>query len=96
MQTLVMKFGGSSVGSAQAIQQLVKIARREQPSTANLIIVVSAMSGITDQLIRCADLAAANRSDEVLASIAAIRARHYNVIEELFRKVASENGSCLL
>ncbi len=83
MQTLVMKFGGSSVGNAKAIQQVVQIARQQQPQTTNLVIVVSAMGGVTDQLIRCASLAAANRADDVHDTIEAIRTKHYESIEEL-------------
>lgn len=83
MQTLVMKFGGTSVGNANAIQQVVHIARQQQPQTTNLVIVVSAMAGVTDQLIHCATLAAANRSDDLQSTIAALRAKHFETIEAL-------------
>ena len=46
----VLKFGGSSVGSAEAINKMVAIVVNstiKEPS----IVVVSAMSGITDQLL---------------------------------------------
>ena len=83
MQTLVMKFGGTSVGDANAIQQVVHIARQQQPQTTNLVIVVSAMGGVTDQLIRCATLAAANRADDLHDTIEAIRRKHFESIEDL-------------
>jgi aspartokinase/homoserine dehydrogenase 1 len=53
----VLKFGGSSVGSAEAINQMVAIvsARIQKEKT---IVVVSAMSGVTDQLIILAQTAA--------------------------------------
>ena len=53
----VLKFGGSSVGSAEAINQMVTIvsARLKQDKT---IVVVSAMSGVTDQLLMLAQTAA--------------------------------------
>jgi len=53
----VLKFGGSSVGSAEAINQMATIvsARLKQDKT---IVVVSAMSGVTDQLIMLAQTAA--------------------------------------
>ena len=50
----VMKFGGTSVGSVQAILSVKKIV--EQQSEA-VIVVVSALSGITDQLYKTAQLA---------------------------------------
>ena len=46
----VMKFGGTSVGSAEAMERTAAIIQRE---TANKIVVVSAMSGVTNSLIAC-------------------------------------------
>ena len=53
----VLKFGGSSVGSAEAINQMLSIviSRIEKEKT---IVVVSAMSGVTDELITLAQTAA--------------------------------------
>ncbi|ASZ13605.1 bifunctional aspartate kinase/homoserine dehydrogenase I [Chitinophaga pendula] len=48
----VLKFGGTSVGSASAIEQTCQIIR-QQSSGDRFAIVISAMSGITDKLIRC-------------------------------------------
>ena len=50
----VLKFGGTSVGAPETLNTLREIAlAQEQPA----IIVVSALSGVTDQLIRAAQLA---------------------------------------
>lgn len=52
----VLKFGGTSVGTAESILKVKKIVEsRNEP----VIVVVSAMGGVTDSLIRCADLATA-------------------------------------
>ena len=52
----VLKFGGSSVGTPDAITKVIAIVKqREQAMPA--IIVVSAMSGVTDQLILLAQSA---------------------------------------
>ena len=53
----VLKFGGSSVGSLEAINQMLSIviSRIEKEKT---IVVVSAMSGVTDELITLAQTAA--------------------------------------
>ena len=53
----VLKFGGSSVGSAEAINQMLSIviSRIEKEKT---IVVVSAMSEVTDELIKLAQTAA--------------------------------------
>lgn len=57
--TLVMKFGGTSVGSVEAIRQVADIARNAKSEWRNIAIVVSAMSGVTDKLLNGAKSAAA-------------------------------------
>ena len=53
----VLKFGGSSVGSAEAINQMIAIVITSIQKEKT-IVVVSAMSGVTDQLIMLAQTAA--------------------------------------
>ena len=51
-QTLVMKFGGTSVGSAERIGGVAKrVARHIKQHNSRIVVVVSAMSGETDRLI---------------------------------------------
>ena len=50
----IMKFGGTSVGSVDSIQKVKKIVEAEKEP---VIVVVSALGGITDQLIRTAMMA---------------------------------------
>ena len=52
----VLKFGGSSVGSPEAISKVIAIVK-ERVKTSPTIVVVSAMSGVTDQLILLAQSA---------------------------------------
>ena len=52
----VMKFGGTSVGSVESILSLKKIVE-EAAANERVIVVVSALGGITDRLIKTADLA---------------------------------------
>ncbi len=73
---LVMKFGGTSVGSAESIRQAVAIiqkCREKKP-----IVVVSAMSKVTDMLI-----AAAERAAKGEVSVDEIRKRHFEVVRAL-------------
>ena len=46
----VLKFGGSSVGTIEAISKVIAIVKA-RVQTKPSIVVVSAMSGVTDQLI---------------------------------------------
>jgi len=52
----VLKFGGTSVGSVSSILSLQKIVEKEAKCQP-VIVVVSALSGITDQLIATSQLA---------------------------------------
>ena len=48
----VLKFGGTSVGTAQRIQHVANIIKKEQISGNNIIVIVSAMAGETNKLIK--------------------------------------------
>ena len=50
---IVMKFGGTSVGNADRMQSVGEIIA-EHARTAEVVVVVSAMGGVTDMLIRAA------------------------------------------
>jgi aspartate kinase len=82
-KTLVMKFGGTSVGSPKAIRQIIEIARQAQSEWKNIAIVVSAMSGVTDALLNGA--AAAVAGDEYIAeeTAADLIQRHFETLDEL-------------
>jgi bifunctional aspartokinase / homoserine dehydrogenase 1 len=60
-KTLVMKFGGTSVGSAKAMREMAAIVRDLTGQWPGISVVVSAMSGVTDLLLGGA--AAAVRGD---------------------------------
>jgi aspartate kinase len=82
-RTLVMKFGGTSVGGPAAIRQSVGIVCAARAEWPRLVVVVSAMSGVTDALLRAAHGAAAG-DEAVPAQIAAdLRARHEAAASEL-------------
>ena len=76
----VLKFGGSSVGSVDAINQMVAIVvnNTNKPS----IVVVSAMSGITDQLLMLAQTAA-NGNEAYKTIIQSIEQKHLDVVRAL-------------
>ena len=80
----ILKFGGSSVGTPESICKVKEIvSTRQEPS----IVVVSALGGVTDQLIRAARLAEAG--DEAFRSeIAQLRERHRTVCEGLLAGTA--------
>lgn len=82
---IVMKFGGTSVEDSDAIKRLAEIVRAEIPRGP--IVFVSACAGVTNQLLRIAELSAAGKKDEASDLIAAIRGRHEKLVDEV---IASE------
>jgi aspartokinase/homoserine dehydrogenase 1 len=54
---LVLKFGGSSVGSPQGIEKIIDILKDKEHSGKVPVVVVSAFSGVTDALIELAHIA---------------------------------------
>ena len=73
----VLKFGGTSVGTVESLRNVKSIVEgQEEP----VIVVVSALGGITDQLINTARLAAQG-DISYLDNYARIVERHHQVIE---------------
>lgn len=78
---LVMKFGGTSVGSAGTIKQVREIVHQALKSNP-VFLVVSAMSGTTDMLIECGKRA--SEGDEGFRDILQqIETRHLETVKEL-------------
>lgn len=75
-----MKFGGTSVADPNAINRLIGIVRQQQAKTNSApVVVVSALSGVTDTLVAIAQLAADGASDEVAAQVQSLLERHLAV-----------------
>ncbi len=72
---IVMKFGGSSVESAAAIQRVCSIVRARVESRP--VVVVSAMGKTTNRLLAMARLAAEGRREEALAECEALKRFHF-------------------
>src|SRR5271156_1044527 len=71
----VMKFGGTSVGDASCIRraaEIVKAAAESRP----VVVVVSAMSGVTNRLIQGARQAEAGEEEKLQGLIDALREQH--------------------
>ena len=60
---IVLKFGGTSVGS---VENFRKVARIVQDCQEDKIIVLSAMSGVTNTLVNISELLKASKAQEAL------------------------------
>ncbi|GAB4545276.1 MAG: aspartate kinase [Anaerolineae bacterium] len=80
---IVMKFGGTSVGSMAALQQVVSILKKARERGDEVVVVASAMSGVTDLLLSGARQA--ETGDVSMADLAhqEILAKHTQVIDTL-------------
>ena len=52
MTKKVLKFGGTSVGTIKRIQHVARIVKKEHSAGNNLVVIVSAMAGKTNELIK--------------------------------------------
>ncbi|MBS1512929.1 MAG: bifunctional aspartate kinase/homoserine dehydrogenase I [Bacteroidetes bacterium] len=77
----VIKFGGSSVASAENINKVVQIVTKKS-GTEKLAVIVSALGGITDLLLQCAHLAATG-NEAYKNTMQEIESRHLNTVKEL-------------
>jgi aspartate kinase len=78
---IVMKFGGTSVQDAPAIERVAEIVRSR--SAEDPIVVVSALARVTDQLLAAGQAAAAGDREQALESARALRQRHRRTASEL-------------
>lgn len=77
----VLKFGGTSVGSAEALERATRIIREELPRGG--LVVVSALSGTTDAILRAVEAASCGEREAAREQAAALWRRHLGVALEL-------------
>lgn len=76
----VLKFGGTSVGSAQRIKSLLDIIRPDERQ----IVVLSAVSGTTNALVEISSAFAADKKKDAEILIDKLKKSYQSLIEELF------------
>ncbi len=77
----VLKFGGTSVGSSQNINNVINILVNHS-KTDTLVCVVSAVGGITDKLL-LAGKQAQNKEEAFIETFNTIKTRHFEIVKEL-------------
>lgn len=84
---IVMKFGGTSVQDAEAIDRLCGIVRSKLDKQP--VVVLSAISKATDTLINSANLAAAGKLVNAIEDIEDLKDRHFEISSGLLKDDAS-------
>ena len=88
MRTIVMKFGGTSVADAAAITQVMALVRRAIDAGDAPVVVVSAMSGVTDRLLGLAEAASRGQADVVHDGLEELSRRHAETAHRLMDNAA--------
>src|SRR4026208_1716001 len=85
---LVMKFGGTSVADAAAFESVARIVAAARD--ASPVVVVSAMSGVTDSLLAATTTAVENSANTAIASLDKTFQRHEAVARALLSNAEAE------
>ena len=84
---VIMKFGGTSVEDAPAIERVAEIVRTREKLRP--VVVVSALAKVTDSLVLLGQSAATGDSDAALKLSNALRARHLETTLQLLGRKSS-------
>src|SRR5579875_1633142 len=94
----VLKFGGTSVGSGERIRRVAAIianARKASNEGDDFpVVVVSAMSGVTDQLLRIARFACTGEDEACAEELASLRRRHLEAAEHAVHDSEARASLC--
>jgi aspartate kinase len=94
----VLKFGGTSVGSGERIRRVAAIianARKASNEGDDFpVVVVSAMSGVTDQLLRIARFACTGEDEACAEELASLRQRHLEAAEHAVHDSEARASLC--
>jgi aspartokinase/homoserine dehydrogenase 1 len=84
-KTLVMKFGGTSVGSVDALINAVQIIQNAKKGWARVVVVISAMSGVTNLLLDSATLAVQGTVATLSETESTLREKHFSAAAALIK-----------
>lgn len=85
----VLKFGGTSVGSAERIKNVAKLVNERGKN----IVVLSAMSGTTNTLVEISDYLYKHNIDGAKETINLLEKKYFNTISELFDNDADREAA---
>jgi aspartokinase/homoserine dehydrogenase 1 len=89
-QTLVMKFGGTSVGTPEAMANAAAIIQSAHKNWPRLVVVTSALSGVTNLLLDTALASALEGAFKVPQAARELRTLHYTIIQALIPDIKKQ------
>ncbi len=87
----ILKFWWTSLWSLEMIQKTAKIIAERKKTWEELVIVVSAMTWVTNNLIKICELIETKDTENALKEIEAIRKKHSEVAENIWETNESKN-----
>lgn len=81
--TLVMKFGGTSVGTSEAMEKTLKIIDSAKNEWKNVVVVTSALSGVTNWLLKGAAKSSQGEMQSIYQADSEIRQAHEKIADKL-------------
>lgn len=79
---VALKFGGSSVANPQSLNRVLSIIKKELPEDEKVFIVLSALGGVTDNLLRAATMAM-DQDPKYTDILETITRRHIAMVKEM-------------
>ncbi len=78
---IIMKFGGTSVESARAMESVIRVIARQRERQP--LVVLSAISGATNNLLKCAHSALEGKLDDSVSVLNDLLERHVTIAENI-------------
>ena len=91
--SIVMKFGGTSVADAAALERVASIVASQRDESP--VVVVSAMSGVTDALLASTSIAIEQSFNAAIKSLNETFRRHHHAAQQLLPHSADHFGTYL-
>src|SRR4030065_1993889 len=82
MKRIVMKFAGTAVATGENIRHVAKLVAESAKKGSGVIVVVSALDGVTDELFEAAEQAQKEKQDYIQAFKQRMLERHCNAVTE--------------
>lgn len=79
----ILKFGGTSMGSVEALQNVSNIINEKVKTGENPVVVCSAMGGVTNDLLCIGELAEKHEGKEALDLFETIKFKHFHAAQDL-------------
>ena len=76
MKKIVMKFGGTSVGTGENIRHVANLVKRYAEDDCRVVVVVSALGGVTDKLLEVAQKSMKGDEKKIQASTKELAEKH--------------------